>query len=529
MPVPTSSVDYKRLIICCDGTWQSSDGATQYSASNVTRLARAIAHSDVLNGAEIQQIVYYQSGVGSEAMTGIAAGIQGSVGNGLDENVVEAYNFVVNNWEPAGKDSPADELFLFGFSRGAYTARCLAGLIDCVGVLPKTDMDRFHELYARYQSNQSAELIKEKEAGILGRSTRIKVVGVWDTVGSLGVPEYYLVKKFNWNAKHKFHRASLCHSVDHAFQALAIDEHRFPFAPCVWHLPKDGHRVPSMPSSTNLLQCWFPGFHINVGGGSTESLPPKDKKGKLRVDKAGNPLGPDGLTDMEQLANISLFWMLDLISPFLVLDKTYLDSLIAKNTAAITSLPEKPRLEGKEYAKSWFVSYPPVRSGWALGPFKDPFAGEMMALGSEHRMPGQYKLEDDNEADKDHVAKDTYEMMHPSVRFRMRYLGPTTGTNEWNPESLKHFKLRAGATPDGSWAWAKGNPEAPLRTGWEWVKTVSGSQRVVIPEYKMMEGGWEQKLARTCPNKGFDGKVPPDPLVEINYDPTGAEAAKYNA
>jgi uncharacterized protein (DUF2235 family) len=70
--------DYKRLIVCCDGTWQSSDGASKTSPSNVTKMSRAIAHSAKKGGAEIQQIVYYQSGVGSESFTNMASGFQGS-------------------------------------------------------------------------------------------------------------------------------------------------------------------------------------------------------------------------------------------------------------------------------------------------------------------------------------------------------------------------------------------------------------------------------------------------------------------
>jgi uncharacterized protein (DUF2235 family) len=133
------------------------------------------------------------------------------VGNGLDKNVVEAYYFIVNNWEgPCSEypDEQPDEIYLFGFSRGAYTVRCLAGLIDCIGVLKKTDMDKFHKYYDQYKDHKGEELKKQSP----GRKAKIKVVGVWDTVGSLGVPEYWFVKKLGMNAKHKFHRPTLSDS-----------------------------------------------------------------------------------------------------------------------------------------------------------------------------------------------------------------------------------------------------------------------------------------------------------------------------
>jgi uncharacterized protein (DUF2235 family) len=133
--------------------------------------------------------------------------------------VIEAYYFIVNNWEGPCDEHPnavPDEIHLFGFSRGAYTARCLAGLVDCIGVLKKTDMDRFYEYYDKYKNNEGDKL-KEKRPG---REAKIKVIGVWDTVGSLGMPEYWIVKKTNINAKHKFHRPTLSNSEHYMLRSL---------------------------------------------------------------------------------------------------------------------------------------------------------------------------------------------------------------------------------------------------------------------------------------------------------------------
>ena len=113
-------MDHKRLIVCCDGTWNDADSAAEFT--NVVRIARTIKPIDTRSNPATPQIVYYHSGVGtSDALDRV---VGGAVGLGLSRNVRDAYAFLAANY------CEGDEIFLFGFSRGAYTARSVAGLLD---------------------------------------------------------------------------------------------------------------------------------------------------------------------------------------------------------------------------------------------------------------------------------------------------------------------------------------------------------------------------------------------------------------
>src|ERR1044072_4793812 len=132
----------KRLVVCCDGTWNDSDSGAGYT--NVSRLAWAIQATDKRDGKEVAQIVLYQSCVGTaRALPRKIAGA--GLGLGLSHNVRDAYSFLSNNY------CDGDEIFLFGFSRGAYTARSIGGLIGYAGLLHKRDMDRFANLWEGYR------------------------------------------------------------------------------------------------------------------------------------------------------------------------------------------------------------------------------------------------------------------------------------------------------------------------------------------------------------------------------------------
>ena len=138
-------MDHKRLIVCCDGTWNDADSAAEFT--NVVRIARAIKPIDTRSSPAIPQIVYYHSGVGtSDALDRFAGG---AVGLGLSRNVRDGYAFLAANY------CEEDEIFLFGFSRGAYTARSIAGLIGWVGLIHKADMDIFRAALGRVPAESS--------------------------------------------------------------------------------------------------------------------------------------------------------------------------------------------------------------------------------------------------------------------------------------------------------------------------------------------------------------------------------------
>lgn len=251
----------RRLIVCCDGTWKTAD---DQAITNVVKMMDAIvpiARRPDENGVmtEVSQVSYYSRGVGS-AGNWLDRVFGGAFGEGLELNIRDAYRFLVQNYEPG------DEIFLFGFSRGAYTARSLAGMIRCSGLVRKEHAPHIKLGYEIYRERHplgadkpSAVEFREKFAH---RDLRIKFIGVWDTVGALGVPIGSLARMVSRN-RHGFHDTKLSGMIDHAYHALAIDEPRYMFEHSLWKgLPKPNQKVEQM---------WFCGAHSDVGGGYRES------------------------------------------------------------------------------------------------------------------------------------------------------------------------------------------------------------------------------------------------------------------
>lgn len=279
MSFPSQPIS-KRIIICCDGIWQSAVSGVKSSPSNIARLAQSLEQVAVDNEGNVwQQIVWYDSGVGT---TSSARGrvVEGVVGDGLEGNVIEAYNFIVLNW------SPGDKIFCFGFSRGAYTARTIAGLVSDIGICQPSDMNNFSETWEFYKKAKGGKFcgsdeyfewidgkLAEKQDGPLyselpkeqiglpsfedrsltaefdnpdvpwgGRlpvwerrgysdwdcdrpeSHEVEVVGVFDTVGSLGVPTVLgFEAKLPWSADElQFHNVSLNRSKSHQAKAELV-------------------------------------------------------------------------------------------------------------------------------------------------------------------------------------------------------------------------------------------------------------------------------------------------------------------
>ncbi|MGH3871082.1 MAG: DUF2235 domain-containing protein [Pseudonocardiaceae bacterium] len=242
----------KRLVVCCDGTWNTPD---QQARTNVTKLALAVATKD---SAGRDQHVLYHRGVGTNRGERLRGG---AFGVGLSRDVVDVYRFLVQTFEPG------DELFFFGFSRGAFTARSTVGFIRNCGILRREHADRAGEAYALYRSRAKSRHPRNTEAVLFRRSysheTRIRFIGVWDTVGSLGIPLNGLRWLNPLNRRWQFHDTELSSTVDAAFQALAIDEKRPPFRPAIWHQS-------STANGQRLEQVWFAGVHCDVGGGYLE-------------------------------------------------------------------------------------------------------------------------------------------------------------------------------------------------------------------------------------------------------------------
>jgi uncharacterized protein (DUF2235 family) len=251
----------KRLVICCDGTWNTPDEVKDGHPcqTNVAKLARAVVTPQDTQG--IEQRVYYHKGVGTGTFDHFRGG---ALGWGLSRNVQDAYMFLVENY-----DDPGDEIFLFGFSRGAYTARSAAGLLRNAGLLKREHARKLDAAYELYRDRTDATHPRSIEAELFrksfSREVRIKCIGVWDTVGALGVPVDFPGVHL-LNDRWKFHDVQLSTAVDNAFQALAVDEHRKPFTPSIWQ-----QQPGAAQAGQRLEQVWFAGVHSDVGGGYPET------------------------------------------------------------------------------------------------------------------------------------------------------------------------------------------------------------------------------------------------------------------
>lgn len=254
----------KRIITCSDGTWNKPGckDRGKIVKTNVEKMFQAICDCD----GDVRQLKVYDQGVG----TGFSFKDRlfgGAAGAGVDKNIKDMYIFIMLNYEPG------DEIYLFGFSRGAYTARSLVGLIRTCGLLKVQNMhlvDKAYELYRDrndYSDANSDLMVSFRRNNCVEDITPIKFIGVWDTVGALGIP-LPIYQKYNSN-RYKFHDVTLSPTVENACQALAINERRRPFQPAIWETCKSVLNNPDHPQ--RLEQRWFAGVHSNVGGGYCES------------------------------------------------------------------------------------------------------------------------------------------------------------------------------------------------------------------------------------------------------------------
>lgn len=258
----------KRLAVFLDGTWNTPESKT-----SVYRLFQAASVGMAPDG--IEQRTFYRTGVGTRLLEKFRGGI---FGVGLSRNVLDAYRWLVDNY------ADDDDIYLFGFSRGAYTARSLGGVIVRCGLLKHNASLTPDEIYDRYRAGKEVEAIYELEhihstrkrpltdveLQLLRDSRRVKIhaLAVWDTVGALGVP--WTAAPLVGAGAFYFHNTNPSIIYEHVFHALAIDEHREPYKPTFWTRftpkEKDPMNDPHVPPP-NIEQRWFVGAHANVGGG----------------------------------------------------------------------------------------------------------------------------------------------------------------------------------------------------------------------------------------------------------------------
>ncbi|KAG9242161.1 hypothetical protein BJ878DRAFT_516946 [Calycina marina] len=427
-----------KIIIACDGTWQSASTGDDGIPTDVAALCGALSTHKFSRRSRKKhnQIVFYQSGVGSGLSTSFETIIDGAFGEGLEQNAREAYLFLAENY------TQGDEIYLFGFSRGAYTARTIAAFIGTIGVLSAAGAIHFKDLYNMYTSTKGPRAWQESlrmymvENRLDETAWRtppdkviIKIVGCWETVGALGVPSNWLAEFFHTNDKYQFLNMQVPPRVEYSFHALALDEHRASFYPAIWWLDPKAQRIHDANGNVikpKLAQCWFPGHHNDVGGNEPN----------------------------RKIANLALAWIVDECrkTGHLEFDQNYLKSILAPTRNQVVT--------------SW------------LDGAKDPFyAGFLPSrfwsfLGSRVRQPANESFQDGiRPATK---SSRTFEFIHYSVREKADEIGKQRYENE-DCEECATFMFKGGA-PSRALIGYKFDNGA-------WVKDLPDCERMEIPEF----------------------------------------------
>ena len=231
----------KNIVICCDGT------GNEYGPNNtnVVKLYQSVIR-------DTKQIAFYDPGVGTFSYLGRELGrhvgiwLGQAFGKGLQQNIEDAYRYLMDRY------LLGDRVFLFGFSRGAYTVRALAGMLHKCGLLQKGSNNLIpyaSKIYNKPNNENIAAGFKETYC----HTCNPYFIGVWDTVGSLG-----------WLRRKKFFDATLHKDVTYGYHAISVDERRKKFPVSLWD---EGRKL----AHQTIEQVWFPGVHSDVGGWYAET------------------------------------------------------------------------------------------------------------------------------------------------------------------------------------------------------------------------------------------------------------------
>ena len=282
----------KRLVFCFDGTWN------QLSVDNLTNVALVAQMVRPVAADGTPQLVYYDEGIGT-GRKWLGKAIDGAFGRGMLRIMRDAYRFLIFNYDPG------DEIFAFGFSRGAYTARSFIGLVRHAGIIDIARASKIDQAIDIYR-HAPAGTGKESPAGLRFRAQnsaktcvsaadrdyrlknvtgftwskddkllQFKYLGVWDTVSALGVPGFIRFSAL-FNQKYAFHNAVLTGKIQYARHAVAIDEPRKAFRPTLfgrdnvarYNARNQRTGAPPIPEwKLHYQEKWFPGVHSAVGGG----------------------------------------------------------------------------------------------------------------------------------------------------------------------------------------------------------------------------------------------------------------------
>jgi uncharacterized protein (DUF2235 family) len=291
----------KNIIFCADGTWNNSGTEAENKVEALSNVYKLFNHlsgvattpvelkvktgqileyeKSYVETGQLKQIAKYINGVGNSAFK-LNRAMGGALGFGLIERIARGYTFISRNYQPG------DSIYIVGFSRGAYTARALAGLIAAKGVLATKfqqgdaasyDMaqrawysyrsgitydkytHRLQNLLTAFTSLKNYILSATIQEGDFIKGVPVKVVGVWDTVGSLGIPDFeFGDKRAEVKDAFSFADLDLSPKVQFGLHAIALDEARMLFTPTLWN------------ARSGIQQAIFPGAHSDVGGGYAE-------------------------------------------------------------------------------------------------------------------------------------------------------------------------------------------------------------------------------------------------------------------
>jgi Uncharacterized alpha/beta hydrolase domain (DUF2235) len=381
----------------------------------------------------------------------------------LNQNVREAYAFVANNYERG------DEIFLIGFSRGAFTARTIGGLISEIGVLTKRGLSYLPEIYKDVLHRRDRDYRPKypdipfphkplegdpryreelRRRGLTHLDVPIKAIAVWDTVGALGIPRIGVLQNIgiqhDESKEMSFYDTKLPASLENAFQALALDENRNSFSPAVWEKPPG--------SRTTLRQVWFPGVHSNVGGGY----------------------------DDQEVADITLAWMMSQLAPFIDFSHDYILEAHDDNIDYYRSRHKRPR-------------------PWSFGLIENSMTGLYAIGGGNPRTPGEYYVVTPEGESTNRPLRDTHEYIHASVRTRYVMRGPgKEDKGEYDPPALQDWRLVV-EYPDG--------PDARPDIYWKAKFKERNVSTRVLPEAPLWE--FERRLLATDPDMEEEVLRPP--------------------
>lgn len=375
----------KNIVICCDGTGNEINE----NISNVLKLFRCLKQDE-------NQRVYYDPGVGTLSRSDAwnrfklnAKMVFGlATGWGLDDNILDAYRFLMETYEEG------DRIYLFGFSRGAYAVRALAGFLYLVGLLrPDQNNLAGYALVAYKQASEKDDLKIAWRFHQISKARRVPIhfVGVWDTVSSMIVPR---PDRFYIPSLQVLPYTRTNPGVGVFRQAISIDERRRMFRLNAWRPPEEFKPDPFSKSGKahDTSQLWFAGTHSDVGGGW-----PEPKSG---------------------LSKIALEWMIDEAGKYgLQLNTQMVNHLVRghkRRGARHDYVPPDPAADINEsMTRGWRVlEWLPKRDRWKEWPDRQSFLGFYLPRAEPRFVPHDV------------------EVLHPSVLERLK-LGP-----DYRPENL---------------------------------------------------------------------------------------------